>query len=180
MTDRLSNGLVCEKLQHRGNTMKLTQMTLALCVAAVLVPVSAIGQDEDASDKGASAKEATEHVDDADDKSPSELRRDHWRAKKDFFALYNKLNDNGLYDVVCSKETPTGGRIRVESCRPKFLDRIVSSSSTNPDAELAQHREIYYRNMAALLAANPELKEAADKLDLAHARVEADKEKRAQ
>ena len=89
--------------------MKPTRTILALFVAVLALPMAAIGQDEEAS---------TEIVV-IGQKSLAEIRRDVFEAEEDFYALFNKLNDEKDYDVRCFYEKPTGTRIKNHVCRAK-------------------------------------------------------------
>ena len=165
--------------------MKLTRTILALAAAVLALPITAIAQSEDLSADLASANEANGDLVVASQKSARDLRRDLWRAEKDFYSIYNKLNDDSNYDVVCTKEAPTGSMIKTQVCRPKFLTRAFKEGKIKNAAELESNAEIagkvatFRNNLATLAAENPDLKAAAATLNLAHARVMADKEKRA-
>ncbi|MGI9271749.1 MAG: hypothetical protein ACR2QT_08245 [Woeseiaceae bacterium] len=157
--------------------MKLTRIILALFVAVLMFPVVAVGQ--------ASENAAIQEASLASQKSPRELRQDLWRAEKDFYNIYNKLNDDALYDVRCYKETPTASMIRVQVCRPNFLARAIKEGKLSKGVGLGTNSDIedeiatFRKNLATLVAANSDLKSAADTLNLAHDQVEADKERRA-
>ena len=162
--------------------MKLTRKAPALLAAVLLVPTAAAGQNEDVPTGVTAADKITIA---ASEKSTGELRRDYWRAEKKFYSIYNKLNEDSLYDVRCTKEAPTGSVIKVQACRPKFLDRAIKEGKINKGEKLDSNSDVsakiatYRKNMAALVAANPDLKAAADSLNLAHAELEADKQRRA-
>ena len=165
--------------------MKLTRTNLALIIAVLVLPTAALGQDEDVSTEVSPNGEATETIRVASNKSPGALRRDLWRAEKKFYSLYNKLNDDSLYDVSCTKDAPTGSVIPVQTCRPEFLDRAIregeikSGSNPNADPDLARKIATFRENMAVLISENPDLQSAVATLNSAHAQVEADKERRA-
>ena len=155
--------------------MKLTRTILALFATVLVLPMAAVGQDD----------EATENIIVASQKSPGDLRRDLWRAERDFFSMYNKLNDDSLYDVHCTKEAPTGSVIKSHVCRPKFLHRALKdgkvNSATNLDtnSDIAGKDATFRKNLATLVAANPDLQTAAATLNEAHAQLTADGERRA-
>jgi hypothetical protein len=121
----------------------------------------------------------------ASQKSSRGLRRDVWRSEKDFYSIYNKLNKDSLYDVHCTKEAPTGSVIKSQMCRPRFLEKALREGKidyvTSPDTNSIIAGEIatFRKNLETLVAANPELQTAAVTLNLAHARLAADRERRA-
>jgi hypothetical protein len=165
--------------------MKLSRKTPVLVVTVLLFPMAAAGQDKDASTEANSDNEAFENIVVASQKSPGDLRRDLWRAEKEFYSMYNKLNDDGLYDVRCTIEVPTGSMIKSQVCRPKFLDRAIkdgkvrNATSLESNPEIAANIVTFRNNLETLVAENPDLQTAAAALNLAHARVEADSAGRA-
>ena len=80
--------------------MKPTHSILALFFAVLALPMTAVGQ----------ADEAIDDIIVAGQKSRAALRRDMIQAEDDFYAIYNKLNDDNEYDVRCRYESPTGQR----------------------------------------------------------------------
>ena len=155
--------------------MKLTPTILALFVTVLVLPMAAVGQDD----------EVIENIVVASQKSPRDLRRDVWRSEKDFYSIYNKLNDDSLYDVHCTREAPTGSVIKSQVCRAKFLQRAIREGKVNYATDLDTNPIIagqiatFRKNLETLVAANPDLQTAAATLNLAHARLTADKERRA-
>ena len=159
--------------------MKLTHKILALLVAALALPMAAVGQEEEDSIKVASAEGAIENIVVTGQKSSAELRRELWEVEDDFYALYNKLNDSALYDVHCAREAPTGSRIKQQVCRPEFLVRalnrgdITSMTDMNSSPLIAGKMAKFQETLGTLMAANPELQSAADTYGAARARFMA-------
>lgn len=147
--------------------MKLNRTILALFVAVLALPMAAVGQDEDASKE--MANDGTVVV---SQKSLSELRRDTYEAEEEFYAIYNKLNDEKEYDVRCRYEKSTGTNIKNHVCRAQFVTKAFErharrnrnnlSSVANQDADpiLAEKTARYQEKMETLIASNPELQEA--------------------
>jgi len=153
--------------------MKQARTILALFAAAMISPVTAIAQDEDI------VADASENIAVASHKSPDELRRDLWQAEREFYALYNDLNDDNRYDVRCTKEAPTGSVIKLQTCRPKFLDkalregRISNPENLGSNTQVVNKMETFRKNLEALVATNPELRSAAATLNLAYDQLAA-------
>ena len=154
--------------------MKLTRTILALFVAVLVLPMAAVGQDD----------EVSENIVVASQKSSSDLRRDLWRSEKKFYSMYNKFNDDSLYDVRCVREAPTGSVIKSQVCRPRFLERAIREGKINYSTDLDSNSTLesqistFRKNLETLVAANPDLKAAAATLNSAHDQVAADKERR--
>ena len=165
--------------------MKLTHTRLALLVAVLALPMAAVGQDEEESTEVASDDEAIENIVVASQKSRAELRRDLWQSEDNFYSLYNKLNDDKLYDVHCSYQSPTGSRIKNQVCRPRFLSKAIKrgiiTRGTNLDTNpvIANKMAKFREKLDTLIAANPELQAAAVTYNTARAGFMAQSEKRA-
>jgi len=165
--------------------MKLTHTLLALLVAVLALPMAAVGQDEEVSTEVASDDEAIENIVVASQKSLKGLRQDLWRSEDDFYSLYNKLNDDNLYDVRCVYKAPTGSRIKNQVCRPVFLSKAISrgdiTSVTNLDTNpvIADKMAKFRQKLGTLIAANPELQATAVTYNTARARFMAQSERRA-
>lgn len=151
--------------------MKSNRTHLLLLVAVLAMPAAVTAKDENSS--------ANLVV--ASNKSPEDLRRDVWRAEKDFYSLYNKLNDESLYDVRCAHEAPTGSVIKEQVCRPKFLSRAIkegkvrSAADLTGDTAIGRKMTTYRENISSLVAANPELQAAVATLNKAHDELAASK-----
>ena len=165
--------------------MKLTHTLLALLVAVLALPMVAVGQDEEVSTEVASDDEAIENIVVASQKSPKELRKDLWRSEDDFYSLYNKLNDDNLYDVRCVYEAPTGSRIKSQVCRPVFLSRAISrgdvtgATNLNTNPVIADKMAKFQEKLDTLIAANPELQATAVTYNTARVRFMAQSDRRA-
>jgi len=163
--------------------MKLTHTTLALFVAVLALPMSAVGQDEEVSSEATSADRALGNTVLASRKTSAELRRDLDKSEAEFYSLYNKLNDDNLYDVRCRYEAPVGTRIKNHVCRPVFLSRAISSGDitrvtnleTNP--VIADKMATYRKKMDVLIADNPELQAAVVTFSTARTQYMAQSEK---
>ena len=53
--------------------------------------------------------------------SPGKLRAEMARAERDYVDLYNKVNTNPEFAIVCRMDTPTGTTFAVRVCQPKYL-----------------------------------------------------------
>lgn len=53
--------------------------------------------------------------------SPGKLRAEMARAERDYIELYNKVNANPEFAIVCRMDTPTGTSFAVRVCQPKYL-----------------------------------------------------------
>ena len=149
--------------------MKRVYAILALSIAVLTLPATAVGQDE----------EAIDDIVVTGQKSLATLRRDLIQAEGDFYSLYNTLNDDNEYDVRCYYETPTGQRKKVHVCRPVFFskarNREDKTRRINPqtDKVIADKMITLQEKLETLIAANPELAEAMDRYNTVRAQLVA-------
>lgn len=122
--------------------------------------------------------------------SPSDLRRQIAKAEKDFFTLYNKLNSDRQYDMICKTDRTTGTTMAARVCQPRYVEasqRATSSEriqtaarggpgvdAVNPGAAVGVSQEEGFRqNMREVLAKSPELQALGQKRDELQARLDA-------
>ena len=56
-----------------------------------------------------------------EDLSLSELNEQIDIVQKEFYRVFNTMNDDDDYDIICHRYTPTGTNISQEACEPQFL-----------------------------------------------------------
>ncbi len=148
--------------------MKSAHTKLALFVAVLALPLTAAGEEDVIDDIVVTGE-----------KSMAELRRELAKAEKEFYSLYNDLNDDNDYDVRCRMESPTGVRKRYQVCRPVFFSEARNREDKNrpvdpaTDPTLQAKLETLQEKMETLVASNPDLMVAMNKYNTARARVAA-------
>jgi hypothetical protein len=91
-------------------------------------------------------------------------------AESSFYNLYNQLNDDWKFDVVCRKEAPTGSHIKRQICWPRYQLEARSQEAMaklrrgyiDPAADataMAMSKELRDR-IAALAEEDPKLLQA--------------------
>jgi hypothetical protein len=53
--------------------------------------------------------------------SPGKLRAEMAKTEREYIDLYNKMNSNPEFAIVCRMDTPTGTSFAVRVCQPKYL-----------------------------------------------------------
>jgi hypothetical protein len=100
--------------------------------------------------------------------SPSDLRKQIAKAEQEYVALYNKLNTDPRYEVVCEKSAPrTGSLFSERGCKPRNLiqpSSAVDDYSRLPTATALQ-QEQFRKNVASVTERSPELQALAAKLE---------------
>ncbi|MEO8308469.1 MAG: hypothetical protein ABI616_10585 [Pseudomonadota bacterium] len=134
--------------------------------------------------------------------NPRDLQAEMVKVESEYFALYNQLNTEHQYDMVCQKTRPTGSRFDTRVCQPRYLltakedaasQRMQSAVSggqsagsannsgadvghavagTAPVVQLSKE-QAFRTNMLSVLNSSPELQALGDKRDALQARYEA-------
>ncbi len=60
----------------------------------------------------------------------SDIRKQMSKLEDEYFALYNKLNTDRQYDMVCRKEAQTGSRFLKRVCKPRYLESAQQSAAS--------------------------------------------------
>lgn len=163
--------------------MKPIRTILAVFIAALALPMAASAEN------GAATFDAkSEEIVVFGQKSQSKLRREVYDAEEDFYALFNKLNDDADYDVRCFYEGATGTHIKNHVCRAKFVTKAYSShaarngndlsrvANQEGNPELAKKSAIYQEKMETLIASNANLQTALIRYNTLRAEFLAERE----
>ena len=87
------------------------------------------------------------------------------------FALFNELNVDNDYDIVCRRETPTGSHIPVRVCRPRYVDRLEAEATQDflagdgffdPGGDIRYHEDILKQKLALMAREHPEFHSALE------------------
>ena len=159
--------------------MKPTRTSSVLLLALLALPMVAAGQDNKESSGAAADDEAIDNIVVAVQKSSAELLQDLWDSEDNFYELYNKLNDDNLYDVRCAFVAPTGSRIKNQVCHPVFLKQAMANgqvtrvTNLEKNAVLSRKMAKFRETLDALMASSPELQAAAGTFNQARTRYMA-------
>ena len=133
----------------------------------------------------------------------ADIRKEMAKTEEAYFALYNKLNSDRQYDIVCRREAETGSTFLKRVCKPRYLERVeqaaasermqsaiqasasAAANSRGPDIGTASAGgtssangtldEGFRRNMLEVLEKSPELRALGSKRDELQARLDAAK-----
>lgn len=124
-----------------------------------------------------------------------ELRAAIVESQDRFYALYNDLNDQDEFDIVCGELLPTGTKLVRRACFPQvvhtateeealaiwfamFMGGAARPQVTPPNTVLAGKVQDYRKNMLKVLRRNPKLRALANESeDLQRKYDEAQKER---
>lgn len=57
------------------------------------------------------------------------LRREMFDTQDQVYEMFNTLNEEGEYDMICYKEARIGSQIRYQVCKPEFMWNAISEAS---------------------------------------------------
>jgi len=66
-----------------------------------------------------------------EDLSVPQLRAEIEKIQNEYYRVFNSLNDNDDFDIVCQKYTPTGTNIPQTGCEPTFVTKRRSDNANN-------------------------------------------------
>ncbi len=117
------------------------------------------------------------------------LRREMVYAEDNIYAIFNSLNHDDDYDIICKKETRIGSQIPYRVCKARLYREKVAEAAEDSVYEGAhfgvtlneqRHNEILREKMRALAAENPQLVEALRKRLTIQKEYELEREQRFQ
>ncbi|MDX2411323.1 MAG: hypothetical protein QNK34_05135 [Woeseiaceae bacterium] len=100
------------------------------------------------------------------------LRREMVEAEDNIYAIFNSLNHDDGYDIICKKERRIGSQILYRVCKARlYREKVAEAAEDYLDQNehygvtlnAQQHNEILREKMRALAAENPQLVEALRK-----------------
>ena len=119
-----------------------------------------------------------------------QLIKDFMHARAEFYDMFNALNDNPKFDMLCHHRRPVGSNIAVEECEPRYMKEqradlislALATKSQNSDvaqtphfsqleAYTAQIKRDSHQKMAELIQQNSELRAQWEKLASLSARI---------
>ena len=121
--------------------------------------------------------------------TPSSLREQIAKTEQEFFALYNKLNTDRQYDMVCKMDRATGTTLATRVCRPRYVETAqradasermqtaahggLGAEATNPSTgPLFSQDDAFRKNMLEILQKSPKLRALGEQRDALQARLD--------
>ena len=115
-----------------------------------------------------SAQEEIEEIIVIGEKSLRSFRNQWVIAEDNFYDMYNSLNEDNEYDVICRMRSPIGSLIKKRECIPAFtvmktagLVKSLMFGVPYPSGELSilKKKNIFHEKMKTITEANPILLE---------------------
>lgn len=100
------------------------------------------------------------------------LRVEITRAEDEIFSIFNELNEDDDYDMICETERPVGTRIARRVCRARlFREKMAEDARramdgdvmTGPMIDTEKHNKILQEKLRSMALESPEFAEALQK-----------------
>lgn len=121
------------------------------------------------------------------EKSLGQLRHRVYEAEDDFYALFNSINDDDDFDILCIDEAPTGSRVKRRVCRANFELQATAEEARgvtlgiptqSARGEITNKKRVFLEKMELLVNENPELLKALADFGNAKTDYETERQKR--
>lgn len=157
-------------------------MAVAAVSTLMAVQAHAQGADSDAADNG----EAIDEIKVIGSRPLATIRAEITLAEDQVFTLFNELNDDDGYDIVCRKRARIGSRIPKRVClarmyREYIEDETVDYGGQFPIGKMpgaARHEKIFLEKLERLANENPEFLRALAKRYSLIKEYESERERR--
>lgn len=115
------------------------------------------------------------------------LRTELVRAENEVYALYNELNDDDDYDIICKMEAPIGSQIKRRVCHARLYRETMAELVDDEElptiilgkiVDQEKHSRILIEKMRAIAKENPQLLDALRKRLEAERRLELERSRR--
>lgn len=120
------------------------------------------------------------------------LRQEVIVAEDKFFEIYNELNDDDRFDIICENRRPTGTRIQVRECKARFVrdaevdatqDALMMNNSpanvaAQPIRAAKEDYETLDKKLKTFAVENPELQRALMEYDNLSKKYSEEREKK--
>lgn len=122
--------------------------------------------------------------------SASDLRQQIAKTEQEFFSLYNKLNTDPQYEMICKMDRDTGSSFANRVCQPRFFQAAQQATASNR-MQAAAHGGLgaeattagsaptsfwqddgFRKHMLEVLRQSPKLKALGDKRDALQIRLD--------
>lgn len=143
-------------------------MYIRLLLVLLISPHAAAAEEPDISDEEAAIDEITV----IGARELRTLRIEIARAEDEIFTIFNELNEDDDYDMVCKTERPVGTHIARRVCRARlFREKMAEDAKRAMDGDVMtgamidteKHNKILQEKLRSMALESPEFAEALQK-----------------
>lgn len=149
----------------------MNTISITLTALAVSLPLHAVAQVADS--ETAEIDTTIDEITAVGARTLGSMRTEVVIAENEVYALFNDLNDDDGYDIICKKETRIGSQIPHRVCLARMYREAVAEATVDQDsggfmpagrmAGSSKHQKILREKMLALAIEYPELSAALKK-----------------
>ncbi|MDH3613479.1 MAG: hypothetical protein OEU90_08365 [Gammaproteobacteria bacterium] len=149
----------------------MNKISITVTVLAVSLPLHAAAQVADP--ETAEIDTTIDEITAVGARTLGSMRTEVVLAEDEVYALYNDLNEDDGYDIICKKETRIGSQIPRRVCLARMYREAVAEATVDEDTGdymvvgrmtgSSKHQKILQEKMRALAIEHPELSAALKK-----------------
>jgi len=169
----------------------LSNLRFFVMFAAILPGITLFASLAIAQDDPPESNDVTDVIDEVvvvGPRSLGSLRHEIARADDKIYSIFNVLNEDDGYDIICKKEMKRGSKIVYRVCKARmFREAVAEAAEDSLDEDTAggyvslneaKHEKILHEKMLALAVENPELLEALKERLVLKKQFDEEKERR--
>ena len=157
----------------------------AILALAVLAPLAASGQAQESNP--AEVDDTIDEITVLGARSLAMMRAEVIEAEDVVYDLFNELNNDDGYDIICKKETRIGSQIPQRICLARMYREQVAEETLDEEGgpivignmtRSSRHQQILLEKMRALAGRHPELLDALKERYRLEKQYEQERDKR--
>lgn len=143
-----------------------------LLVTAALLPARVFAQDADPAEVEPEVDATIDEITVVGARTLGAMRAKVTIAEDQVYALFNDLNEDDGYDIICKKETRIGSQIPKRVCLARMYREALAEETVDEDSGFvttgrmtrsSKHQKILQEKMRSLAKQHPELLQALRK-----------------
>ncbi len=110
---------------------------LGYCILLIALPLQQANPDtKESSDSTAKEEAPIEEIQVFAAKPASQIRREIQKVDSKIYSMFNELNDDDGFDIVCRRRAPIGSQIPIKSCKARLYWQALSEATEDDDGGL--------------------------------------------
>ncbi|MGI9270800.1 MAG: hypothetical protein ACR2QT_03430 [Woeseiaceae bacterium] len=155
-----------------------------LCIAALAIGPASADETEGTSDV---TNEVVDEITVMGVRDLGSLRTELMRAEDEVYNLYNELNDDDDYDIICQRVASIGSQIKKRVCQSRLYRDALSEATEDEDGGILfagslvnekKHSQILREKMFDVASKNPQLVIALRKRHALQQKFDSERDKK--